>query len=383
MPDEPPKKRVRFGEPAKLLPVLFVVFNIIGLYLVYLIYHCIPLLQLHLPEAKRDADQYFRGSVQVIALNLITSLLWLCYLRCILVHPGGIPDKEEDPTWEYVPIASRGGSDVERMLQETKRSGDRRHCKWCAKYKPDRCHHCRVCRECILKMDHHCPWIYNCVGFGNHKYFFLLLLYSVMACHLIIWTMLDSVRNSVDVSTPFLTMFILLFGETLASFLGLLTTTFFSFHIWLMLKSMTTIEFCEKSLKKTGYDTSLYNRGVCGNIRAVLGDNMFLWFLPLSPPSGDGLNFVTEETPLCKDLDVARQLHQQNQRTPGRRNRSSGGRSAGTGSAPGSGQEFSGASDSDATPSSPRTFAEYERSPQDAPPEVVVGERPVFQGPIQ
>jgi len=298
-PPSPPEKPKRFDEPTKWLPVLFVSSNIVGLYLIYVIFHCIPLMQLGVEPELVDQETKTRGTVEMVLIHIITAFLVYCYIRSILTHPGEIPD---DVAWERTPEDARhsiGGTDANQ--QERKKSGDRRFCKWCDKYKPDRCHHCRVCKNCILKMDHHCPWIYNCVGFRNHKFFFLLLFYSVLDCHLIMWTMIESVKNSVEVETPFATMFLLLFGETLAWFLGILVTAFFCFHIWLTMKAMTTIEFCEKSLKKGGsYDLSIYDRGPYGNITAVLGDNPVLWLLPIAPPKGDGLHFMTDQTPLVK-----------------------------------------------------------------------------------
>lgn len=119
--------------------------------------------------------------------------------------------------------------------------------------------------------------------------------------------MVDSVQASVEEDTAFLEMFFCLFATTLASFLGLLVTAFFAFHIWLMTRAMTTIDFCEKSLKRSkDYDNVLYDLGLWGNIKAVLGPNLLLFLLPLSPPKGDGLSYVTEATWLNVDQSKAK-----------------------------------------------------------------------------
>ncbi|CAH2323022.1 palmitoyltransferase ZDHHC16 isoform X1 [Pelobates cultripes] len=55
-------------------------------------------------------------------------------------------------------------------------------CRKCIAPKPARTHHCSICSRCILKMDHHCPWLNNCVGHYNHRYFFSFCLFMTLGC---------------------------------------------------------------------------------------------------------------------------------------------------------------------------------------------------------
>merc|ERR1719327_2547572 len=87
-------------------------------------------------------------------------------------------------------------------------------------------------------------------------------------------------------------MVVMMFAETLGSFLMVLILSFLSFHIWLMLKAMTTVEYCEKSLKKASYNSSIYSVGFYGNVCSVFGHNPLLWLFPISLPTGDGLTWA-------------------------------------------------------------------------------------------
>lgn len=290
----------RFGEVNKLLPVSFVLITLLVLYTEYTFLHCLRLLQVDLPSQYRKQEDVVRGYIQMSVFHVITGMLLYCLTKCILTDPGTIPDAKG---WELrtegedsqADDEKKGGAMVE--LLEKKHTGERRHCKWCLKYKPDRCHHCRICNICILRMDHHCPWVYNCIGFRNHKYFFLLLVYASIDTILVNITMFESVWWSTRVDVSLITMLALTFGEVLATFLFVLITSFLSFHIWLMMMAMTTVEFCEKSLKKTSYNSSVYSIGAYRNICAVLGDQPLFWLLPLSLPSGDGLSFQSLNAP--------------------------------------------------------------------------------------
>jgi hypothetical protein len=291
---------------ATLLPVGFVAWIISTIWVLYGTLHLLPLLQLQEDPAHRDEDRHRRGVVQACVSQTLTAIMLICFLSSICTDPGGIPDS---PEWRQELLTResrrrRASSNQEAEEKEkakkssapksfeVKHTGERRFCKWCDKYKPDRCHHCRVCKSCILRMDHHCPWIANCVGYRNHKFFLLLVLYSLATVDYIVFTMSESVSKTITEETTPSRRFLLVFCMTLSVIMCTLLHVFLGLHIMLTSKATTTIEFCEKRHRRVDAVNILsYDYGTWANFQAVLGPNPLLWLVPCGLPQGDGLYF--------------------------------------------------------------------------------------------
>ena len=71
---------------------------------------------------------------------------------------------------------------IDQNVVSKLKSNKKNFCKKCKKYRPLRAHHCSTCKKCVMKLDHHCPWIFNDVGYNNQKIFFLFLFYASFGC---------------------------------------------------------------------------------------------------------------------------------------------------------------------------------------------------------
>ena len=133
------------------------------------------------------------------------------------------------------------------MSFERKKFGGIRMCARCLRTKPDRTHHCSQCNKCVLKMYHHCPWVANCIGFYNYKYFLNMLFYASLTSFIVVITaypvfLAVLAHDNVDLKLAYF----IITAYILAIALCFLLTGFFSFHLWLLSNQYTTIEYCEK-----------------------------------------------------------------------------------------------------------------------------------------
>ncbi|CAK9043501.1 Palmitoyltransferase pfa3 (Protein fatty acyltransferase 3), partial [Durusdinium trenchii] len=258
-------------------------------------------------ETRFPVNQYYNNSdvVGLVVVNLLFMMTMISFLRASFQKPGSVPSCYPfDPD---VP-ASFGSDEMDKALQERglhgvrgierKRDGRARFCRMCGKYKPDRAHHSSNMGKCILEMDHYCPWIRNCVGYLNKKYFFLLITYGAATLIGYVAVLGPHFAYSAEHMQDALDFFVV-FSWILALLMGCVVTCFVCFHVWLMLHAFTTIEFCEKrraddSKRSQGlkirelYKRSPYDLGAYRNICHVLGP-FYLWLLPTRAGMPDDL----------------------------------------------------------------------------------------------
>ena len=54
-------------------------------------------------------------------------------------------------------------------------------CSECDQVKPLRTRHCSVCNRCVFYADLHSPWVNNCIGLENQRFYLLFLFYALLA----------------------------------------------------------------------------------------------------------------------------------------------------------------------------------------------------------
>ncbi|ORX33793.1 DHHC palmitoyltransferase-domain-containing protein [Kockovaella imperatae] len=224
----------------------------------------------------------------LVPFNLLVFMVFWNYRLCVTTPPGEVPRG-----WRPS-LSNMEGVEVK------KNSHAPRYCKMCNHYKPPRTHHCRQCKTCVLKLDHHCPWIVNCVGYYNQGHFIRFLVYVDLATsyHLamLVRRVMDMTPRYAAEPTLFDILF-LVFNFATCVPVWLCVGMFSMYHLYLVSGNSTTIEGWEKdkvaTLVRRGKIREIkypYNIGFIANMNSVLGSNPLLWLWPQAM-KGDGLSF--------------------------------------------------------------------------------------------
>lgn len=241
---------------------------------------------------------------------LLVLFLW-SYWQTIFTDVYSIPKQFKIPAAEFEKLQKEPNEENQRRLLEQLStdlpvlcrtfSGAIRVCEKCRMIKPDRAHHCSVCGKCVLKMDHHCPWVNNCVSFSNYKFFILFLGYALVYCIFIALTALQYFIKFWTNNLKGYGKFHILFLFFVAVMFAISLISLFGFHCYLVIVNRSTLESFRPPVFRMGPDKNGFSIGRYQNFIQVFGNDKVKWFLPVHTSLGDGVAFP--QRPTDEDTD--------------------------------------------------------------------------------
>ncbi|XP_028819455.1 palmitoyltransferase ZDHHC18-B isoform X2 [Denticeps clupeoides] len=258
--------------------------------------------------------QHLTGCIPVIG-GVLFAFVLASLLRTSFTDPGILPRATPEEAADIEKQIDNPGSSSSSSYRPPPRTKEvvinqqvvkLKYCFTCKIFRPPRTSHCSLCDNCVERFDHHCPWVGNCVGKRNYRFFYCFIvslsfltafIFGCVSAHLalrskdgkgLIFAVQESPASAVELVICFFSVW---------SILGLS-----GFHTYLVASNRTTNEDIKGSwsgksgAEETGNPYSYNN--VFKNCCAVLCG-------PMPPSLIDRRGFLpTEDAPLSTAVEI-------------------------------------------------------------------------------
>ena len=255
-----------------IIPVYYIIFEVTFTMNYYVIFD--------------EKTSFFFKFYSLLLFEPLAIMTIITHMKSMFTSPG------------YVPIPFKVNNFSNKLPQNNsnnninKKERNDLYCKKCHNPRPPRSHHCKICKKCTLKMDHHCHWVANCVGFYNQKVFYQFLFYSTVGdffgfiflmfrlnyCN---FNIRDNIPPGIRIKSP-LTLIYYMWEPiqiSIGALCGLAMTisigTLFYKQTYMLLNNQTTID---KKMFENWNAGPYYQPNQKKNFCSVMGNNFVDWF---------------------------------------------------------------------------------------------------------